>query len=1559
MTYSTLPDVNFKASAAGQVSVDDAKGIVECFVAAIGNKDSVGDIIVPGAFDASLKRRKPRVVWGHNWNEPIGKVLEIVEVGPTDPRLPMKMRQAGVGGLFARVQFNLKSERGREAFSNVSFFGEEQEWSIGYKTLNGDFDPQKQANILKEVELYEVSPVLHGANQLTGTISIKSANKQPSPEKLDMIVAALTKKVGGNPVVLEIRDTHIDFSKDGKRWTIPWADLAAGHIVFAEPEETPSKDADAQYVGDGKDISSGTAGFPSRMGRVERDQTPPAPEFEGSAKHLDSEAFSRVDHGVEDHTEPDGKNNHGAIYLMPEDTKGLTVTGGLPGNYVGLPVKTLGPTENWTEDEQEKLKQILTKWVGTLPGAMTGNVTGVGNMGRNMVAYHVDVPGLSRARAALSDTVDLGTTPDTSDAADAFMPHMPVGYGVPHPEVPAQPVTFNRVRLAWSPDHHEDFPLPGVTLPKPGGCGCGCGCGAKDADDDVQLKVSVTDVPGAESNSNIGGEVLRGYGPHRGNLDKLIRYWRPIMKKKGGFRRCVAELMDHPELAPWKPLCAWLHHEITGLWPNEGHHHDRGREAVRDVSRALKGRKSAWSEEYGIHVKSDMVLDEDDDMFDDDDRDHAIGVLKKFCAAEPDFVAYVQHPDSWHKIDAKGNSSEMDDWHQWVADTACTDCDEKAVLDDGTDLEQVMELANEVADKVGRKISSANMAKLQQALTLLNEVVGIAGLEAKGEYVVLDTTPREMFALKSLLDPVAEFYGTEILVDEADGEQLVLQVKSAEQADAIGRALSFHEGGMFGVKALGESLGARARGAVSRMIPGRVPRNGDGDEYIDSDLDGQDDDPIPARFRPGSLETSPPRLSADPYEGIEERARMRDIVRGGPKRSTVLSNGREIVDSPAPKPVKMQFVPERPRSIVDGDEWDKDQFEWGRNNGLSALGLNSGELARVREAHLARQERNRQLGMRQHDKYFDDFEKQARSEVVDELEKEGISSRLPEYEEQMQKRLRKRLNAQVLEDIHGSPRRVVAAGTDFGGTSYKPGSLASLVDERRPGKSDMADGTKGIGRRIGHAASHVPGEIPRDGDGDGLVDLDGDGIDKEPAPVAAGVEALRRSVKPRGRREIEDEITKTEGWGWNPPGRRDDGIIGSMGTQPGDREKILDRLYDEWEQVTGKPHPNKGKTSIDRALGNLTPKQREELEENARKRGKLRFNEPDTSERLRGGGSSRMQMSDNGPSGSEIDVPDDIEPRHADIYRDLVRRGMDPDSDEFMDEFDRQSERIDRRMRDRDERAAARRAEETARAPRRSANDGEDGIAVDGGTPAERPQPPTRAPRRRRAAEPEGRSELGPQQSGNTPELGKGEVAMRKRRAELNARRSDPDLTPAERTEIGVELNRLNERLDDIERSKRSGGRRAPETGDSGTPPRDQLESMMQGLIDEENGKRRATNPGVRIVDGDGMVDEPGTPNERPEVPKGPKPINGDPSFREDPETGKKYSWNPASQSWEQLVTDRQGRQDRIPVRSPAAVGLPRSPRADQNSDTRVVGGRGEVGAVAERDEGRQGGGWN
>lgn len=262
-----MQDIQFKANS-GQFNIDEAQGIVECFVAGIGNKDSVGDIVVTGAFSKSLMRRKPRVVWGHNWNDPIGKVLEIYEVPPNDPRLPQKMKMAGIGGLYAKVQFNLNSEKGREAFTNVAFFGEEQEWSIGYKTLDAIFDNSRQANVLKEVELYELSPVLHGANQLTGTISVKSEEEKmhmypmggvtavaiekpktpvdpfaqgiAQPADSDRMIALeqeLTSRTGGPIKVMKATESFVLFMKPGKGMFRLAYYFDGNQWMFGKPEQ--------------------------------------------------------------------------------------------------------------------------------------------------------------------------------------------------------------------------------------------------------------------------------------------------------------------------------------------------------------------------------------------------------------------------------------------------------------------------------------------------------------------------------------------------------------------------------------------------------------------------------------------------------------------------------------------------------------------------------------------------------------------------------------------------------------------------------------------------------------------------------------------------------------------------------------------------------------------------------------------------------------------------------------------------------------------------------------------------------------------------------------------------------------------------------------------------------------------------------------------------------------------------------------------------------------------------------------------------------------------------
>lgn len=155
--------------------VDDVDGIVEAIVSVTNVVDSVNDVIEPGAYKATLKKRNPKVVWSHDTNIPVGKTLRVEELLPGDPRLPNDLIQQSAGALLVKMQFNLNTSRGRDAFFDVQFFGPEQEWSIGYAVPEGKYRIDEKTGIryIKQLELFEYSPVIFGAAPSTRTLSLK------------------------------------------------------------------------------------------------------------------------------------------------------------------------------------------------------------------------------------------------------------------------------------------------------------------------------------------------------------------------------------------------------------------------------------------------------------------------------------------------------------------------------------------------------------------------------------------------------------------------------------------------------------------------------------------------------------------------------------------------------------------------------------------------------------------------------------------------------------------------------------------------------------------------------------------------------------------------------------------------------------------------------------------------------------------------------------------------------------------------------------------------------------------------------------------------------------------------------------------------------------------------------------------------------------------------------------------------------------------------------------------------------------------------------------------
>jgi hypothetical protein len=179
----TSPPLEYKDASLSDFSVvDDEEGIVEAIVSVTGIVDNVNDNIKPGAYTKTLAKVKPKGVWSHSWENPISKTLDIKELMPGDPMLPKTLPDGRpwpkeAGALWVKTQFNLDGERGRQAYSDVKFFGKEAAWSIGYRVDPGGFSTDTKSGIrsIDSLQLWEYSPVLHGAMPFAHTLSVKDA----------------------------------------------------------------------------------------------------------------------------------------------------------------------------------------------------------------------------------------------------------------------------------------------------------------------------------------------------------------------------------------------------------------------------------------------------------------------------------------------------------------------------------------------------------------------------------------------------------------------------------------------------------------------------------------------------------------------------------------------------------------------------------------------------------------------------------------------------------------------------------------------------------------------------------------------------------------------------------------------------------------------------------------------------------------------------------------------------------------------------------------------------------------------------------------------------------------------------------------------------------------------------------------------------------------------------------------------------------------------------------------------------------------------------------------
>lgn len=148
--------------------VDESKRIIEVKFASFGNVDSDGDLLVKGCFAKSIQERGPgsatnrkiAFVWQHDIKDPIGKILSIDE------------REDGAYASVQLSNFDAVPNAKRAYYQLQD--GDINQFSFGFEYIwdKLDYDETLDAFIVKEVKLYEISPVTLGANEMTEFIGV-------------------------------------------------------------------------------------------------------------------------------------------------------------------------------------------------------------------------------------------------------------------------------------------------------------------------------------------------------------------------------------------------------------------------------------------------------------------------------------------------------------------------------------------------------------------------------------------------------------------------------------------------------------------------------------------------------------------------------------------------------------------------------------------------------------------------------------------------------------------------------------------------------------------------------------------------------------------------------------------------------------------------------------------------------------------------------------------------------------------------------------------------------------------------------------------------------------------------------------------------------------------------------------------------------------------------------------------------------------------------------------------------------------------------------------------
>jgi uncharacterized protein len=140
----------------------------EGYASVFNNTDSHNDIIVKGAFSKTIQESKRvKVLWQHDPWQPIGKPIAMSE----DSK-----------GLHVKAKIS-NTTLGKDVVQLMKD-GVIDELSIGFNTIKDEWDTQKKSRLIKEVKLWEFSPVTFASNDQANISNVKNAQLAPNIARL-------------------------------------------------------------------------------------------------------------------------------------------------------------------------------------------------------------------------------------------------------------------------------------------------------------------------------------------------------------------------------------------------------------------------------------------------------------------------------------------------------------------------------------------------------------------------------------------------------------------------------------------------------------------------------------------------------------------------------------------------------------------------------------------------------------------------------------------------------------------------------------------------------------------------------------------------------------------------------------------------------------------------------------------------------------------------------------------------------------------------------------------------------------------------------------------------------------------------------------------------------------------------------------------------------------------------------------------------------------------------------------------------------------------------------